>query len=293
MMALDYNGGNDYTATFPAFDCGASVDWYVSFTTVDGDEVVSPSGAPNNSFNALAYSGEDIVFDDDFQSDQGWSVQTSASEGAWTRVTPSAGGVRCDAPTDADGSGMCYVTGNGGTEDVDGGSTVLYSPIMDASESPVLSYYRWYNNGTNCNGADPQNDYFYIEISSDGGSSWTNLETVGPVNESNGGWYFVEFDLLNVSGFDPSADFQVRFDCGDLGAGSIIEAGVDGVSLSRSYCDEAGCLEDVNGDGTVDVTDLLEVVNMWGSDDSNADVNDDGIVDVSDLLAIVSAWGDC
>jgi len=293
MMALDYNGGNDYTATFPAFDCGASVDWYVSFTTVDGDEVVSPNGAPNNSFNALAYSGEDIVFDDDFQSDQGWSVETNASEGAWTRVTPSAGGIRCDAPTDADGSGMCYVTGNGGTEDVDGGSTVLYSPIMDASESPVLSYYRWYNNGSNCNGSDSQNDYFYIDISSDGGSSWTNLETVGPVNESNGGWYFVEFDLLNVSGFDPSADFQVRFDCGDLGAGSIIEAGVDGVSLSRSYCDEAGCLEDVNGDGTVDVTDLLEVVNMWGSDDSNADVNDDGIVDVSDLLAIVSAWGDC
>ncbi|MBC8308961.1 MAG: hypothetical protein H8E83_00425, partial [Planctomycetes bacterium] len=97
-----------YDATFPAFDCGASVDWYVSVDSVDGETVYSPNGAPSNNWNAMAYSGSEITFDDDFQTDMGWTVDASAGTGNWTRVTPSGGGVRCDAPTDADGSGMCY-----------------------------------------------------------------------------------------------------------------------------------------------------------------------------------------
>ncbi len=293
-MPLDYNGSNMYTATFPAFECGSKVDWFVSFTTVDGDDVTSPNGAPDYTFSATAYNGLEVVFDDDFQTDEGWTVQSDATEGGWVRVIPSEGGDRCDAPSDADGSGMCYVTGNSGTEDVDGGTTTLYSPTMDASDAPMLSYYRWYSNGANCNGADPNNDYFYVDISSDGGASWSNLETVGPTNESNGGWYFVEFDLSAVDGFEPSDDFQVRFVCGDLGEGSIIEAAVDGVELTSSYCDDdGGCDEDVNGDGSINVSDLLEIISVWGTDDSDADVNDDGVVNVSDLLAVVAAWGEC
>ena len=42
-------------------------------------------------------------------------------------------------PTDADGSGMCYVTGNGTDEDVDDGTTTLYSPIMEVSDGAVFN----------------------------------------------------------------------------------------------------------------------------------------------------------
>ena len=121
-----------------------------------------------------------------------------------------------------------------------------------------------------------------------------NLETVGPFGEgTDGGWYFKEFDLSDVSGFDPTADFQVRFVCGDLSDGSVIEAGVDGVSLSEGFCDESSCTGDVNGDNMVDVSDILAVVGAWGESGGPADVNEDGIVNVSDLLAIVEAWGAC
>ncbi|MDP7009319.1 MAG: hypothetical protein QGI78_07095 [Phycisphaerales bacterium] len=49
--------------------------------------------------------------------------------------------------------------------------------------------------------------------------------------------------------------------------------------------------EDVNGDGTVDVTDLLAVVAAWGPcKDCHEDVNGDSMVDVSDILAIIAAW---
>jgi hypothetical protein len=53
-----------------------------------------------------------------------------------------------------------------------------------------------------------------------------------------------------------------------------------------------GC-PDINGDGNVDVSDLLIVIAYWGSPDSPADINQDGIVDVTDLLIVVGSWGPC
>lgn len=57
----------------------------------------------------------------------------------------------------------------------------------------------------------------------------------------------------------------------------------------------AVCDEDTNGDGTVDVQDLTNVILDWGSDGSGngGDVTGDGVVDVSDLTAVILAWGDC
>jgi hypothetical protein len=54
-----------------------------------------------------------------------------------------------------------------------------------------------------------------------------------------------------------------------------------------------GCEGDTNGDGEVNVTDLLEVVDQWGNTSGSADINTDGIVDVSDLLIVVGSWGPC
>ncbi|MBC8203712.1 MAG: hypothetical protein H8E91_07780, partial [Planctomycetes bacterium] len=49
--------------------------------------------------------------------------------------------------------------------------------------------------------------------------------------------------------------------------------------------------EDVNGDGHVDVADLLAVVANWGvCQGCSEDVNSDGVVDVADILAIIAAW---
>jgi hypothetical protein len=54
------------------------------------------------------------------------------------------------------------------------------------------------------------------------------------------------------------------------------------------------CDEDINGDKTVNVDDLLSVIAGWGEGPTHpADVNDDGIVNVDDLLAVINAWGPC
>ena len=53
-----------------------------------------------------------------------------------------------------------------------------------------------------------------------------------------------------------------------------------------------GC-PDLNGDGIVNVSDLLNIIEQWGLINSYADVNLDGAVDVSDLLIVISNWGPC
>ena len=63
----------------------------------------------------------------------------------------------------------------------------------------------------------------------------------------------------------------------------------------ESTCDAGlcSCPTDLNGDFVVDVSDLLLVIDAWGSNSGNADINGDGIVDVGDLLEIVGNWGPC
>ncbi len=49
---------------------------------------------------------------------------------------------------------------------------------------------------------------------------------------------------------------------------------------------------DVNGDGVVNVNDLLALISAWGpcSGDCPADINGDGTVNVQDLLELLSLW---
>lgn len=298
-MILDFplvhDGGPSFHAVFPELNCGETVAYFFSVETTDGDLSSSPYSAPDSTWFGDAWSGYEASFDDNFETDTGWTVDYGALTGNWTRVIPSEGGDRCDPATDADGSGRCYVTGNFGDEDVDEGTTVLTSPILDASsESATLEYTFWYNNGTNCNGADPQNDIFEIEISDDAGTTWQELEIIGPTgDEVNGGWFTRSWIVSDLPNVYPSDQTQLRFTVGDLNAASVIEAAVDAVRIGYHYCNENACQGDVNEDGVVDVGDLLAVIDQWGAVGSPADVNGDGIVDVSDLLAIVGAWGPC
>ncbi|MDP7006228.1 MAG: S8 family serine peptidase [Phycisphaerales bacterium] len=52
------------------------------------------------------------------------------------------------------------------------------------------------------------------------------------------------------------------------------------------------CPSDCNGDGTVDVIDILEIISGWGTG-SGCDVNADGTIDILDLLYVVGSWGEC
>ena len=51
------------------------------------------------------------------------------------------------------------------------------------------------------------------------------------------------------------------------------------------------CDGDANGDGQVDVNDILEVVGAFGSNDGSGDADGDGDSDTTDILVVLAAWG--
>lgn len=54
------------------------------------------------------------------------------------------------------------------------------------------------------------------------------------------------------------------------------------------------CAPDITGNQTVDVDDLLAVINSWGPcAGCPADITGNGVVDVDDLLAVINGWGAC
>jgi hypothetical protein len=298
-QALSPQGGGSYLATFPTVECDSDVDWYISMDVVaDGDgtvsQVTSPSGGASDPWGTTAAG--DIVkkFEDDFQDDKGWTVSSDVSTGAWERVLPAgSSGGRCDAPTDADSSGNAYVTGNAFDEDVDGGTTTLESPDMDASEGGTLSYWRWYSNGSDCGGADSQNDIFEVEASSDGGNTWYDVETLGPTgSEVSGQWFQVNVDLDTLAGFTPSSNFRLRFICGDLNSGSVVEASVDGVEIKITDCGVA-CQGDIDGDGTVGISDFSLFLVDFGTSNPQSDFDGSGVVDIADFSIFLVNYGDC
>ncbi len=54
-------------------------------------------------------------------------------------------------------------------------------------------------------------------------------------------------------------------------------------------CDEDPCPEDLNGDGVINVDDILGVIAGYGAPEG--DVNGDGIGDVNDILMVLAAFG--
>lgn len=55
----------------------------------------------------------------------------------------------------------------------------------------------------------------------------------------------------------------------------------------------ASAQADIVIDGTINVTDLLNVIANWNQPGGPADVNYDGIVNVADLLIVIGSWGPC
>ena len=48
-----------------------------------------------------------------------------------------------------------------------------------------------------------------------------------------------------------------------------------------------------NGDGMVNIDDLVVVITHWGQTSGPADINHDNIVNIDDLVQVVTHWGMC
>jgi hypothetical protein len=73
-----------------------------------------------------------------------------------------------------------------------------------------------------------------------------------------------------------------------LGAGDEAGCGARYVASATTSCPA-----DTNGDGAVDVDDLVAIILAWGTDDPATDLDGSGVVDVDDLVTVILAWGPC
>lgn len=103
------------------------------------------------------------------------------------------------------------------------GLTTLTSPALDLSDKaiPTIGYWRWFYTNT----GEPT-DYLEVLLSNDNGANWVPVESVqGRHNH----W---EEAAIRVSDYlPPSSQMRLRFVAADLGAISLVEAGIDDLIL--------------------------------------------------------------
>jgi len=276
-------GGGDFTAGLPRANCFSDIDFYFTAENTLGTLYQDPPDAPASAYHTDVYSGLIPVFADNFEADRGWTVQNvNLTTGAWVRVVPVGnGGTRGDPPTDFDGSGRCYVTGNARDEDVDGGPTILTSPALDFSAGDgLIGYAYWFYTNTG-------EDSLVVEVS-DNGTTWAEARRY---TGGGGGWLTDQFTVSDY--VSPTGLVRVRFSVADNPNNSNTEAAVDAVQTSLFECQDV-LPGDLDGDGDVDLSDFTIFQLCFGGSNNppaptcppgvDADLDGDGDVDLADFL---------
>ena len=278
-------GGNTFRATFPPTPCAQTVSYQFEVRNTAGDTTSDPL---RTAFSAASVT---TVTDDAFEVASGWTVGATgdnATTGQWVRVDPVGTAAQPEDDRTPTGT-QCFITGQGvvgggvGDQDVDGGSTTLVSPIYNLAglDEPTLEYWYWYSNNA---GSNPNTDSMPVEISNNGGTTWVPLETI---STNNGAWTKRTWRVRDF--VTPTSQVRVRFIARDLGAGSIVEAGVDDLKITNVDC-TANIVGDMNGDGVVNSADLGILLSSWGTSNPLADLDGNGTVDSADLGILLSAW---
>ncbi len=281
---------NHYRVDMPDIPAGQFIEYYFSVMEETDGRVFDPDTS-KEPFSAISGYAELTVFADDFEQELSWHVTGDASDGHWGRGVP-VDNDRGDPPYDYDGSGKCYLTDNSaGSSDVDDGTATLISPTFDLSNgNGLISYARWYSNA---GGDEPHTDEMQVYISNDDGVNWTPFETVGPLEEAEGGWYKREVwagDYIALTD-----KMKLRFDASDLDAPSVVEAAVDAVKIRTFALEPVYICGDAGGDGQVNISDAVYIINyifIPGSPEPDpldaAEVNCDGNVNISDAVYIIN-----
>ncbi len=288
-----------YRIDLPALDCGESLDWYITarLSNTGTTQWNFPSGGATSALQLDPVSGTEVIYQSEFETGtEGWTVaDTSVTAGTWTLGDPigtSSGSVPVQPELDNSADGVnCWFTGQGvaggtaGAADLDGGPTVLTSPVFtNNGVDVVISYARWF---ACVEPTQAQIDSMTVDVRVDGGA-WRNLETF---TAATGAW--INHSARLSSALVIGNTFQIRFSVADNPNDSTTEAAIDSLRFEKSICTNApACASDLDGNGSTDGADLGMLLGAWGGSGA-ADIDGSGVVDGADLGAMLGAWGAC
>lgn len=167
-----------------------------------------------------------------------WTISGGAATGAFTIAVPVGGdfGPSDDFdpdPTDTDSifATMAAVTGNAGSEELDG-TTIITSPTIYGPQDAVITFAYWLNSDTSA--TLPDTDGLYVQTSNDSGATWDTVAAIRePAAEWRQGAITIGDDRNGNDNRDPG--FLVRFLARDIGADDVVEAAVDYVRVQNPY----------------------------------------------------------
>ena len=218
---------------------GAATFQFVSWS--DGGaathEIATPVADTTFTATYQAVAGT-VVFSDDFEADRGWTVNevgdNTATTGQWARGTPqatSSGGVALQLGACAGGAN-CFITGLGagasaGANDVDNGFTSVRSPViaLPATGPLTLTFSYYLSHLNNSSTAD----FFRVRVIGPTGTSTLVFEELGSAANDPAAWVTRTVNLASFAG----QSIRIRFSVNDTGTGSLVEAGVDNVTIVR------------------------------------------------------------
>jgi hypothetical protein len=272
---LEFVGGDRWEATLPAAVCGDKPEFYVEAIGDGGAVVTAPAAGAADPFTA-AVGVLMTAFSENFEAPTGWTVESdpSLTGGEWEVGVPVDFG-RGDPPSDYDGSGRCFLTENNpltSNSDVDGGPTVLISPVFDLSAlaEPQIEYARWFGLVS-----PVPDDRLEVDFSDDGGVTWTNVERA----IAHQGWVR---QSIRVSEFvEVNSQFRMRLSIADVPNNDIVECGLDALAITTFGC---ACYADCDGSGELDFFDFLCFQDEFAIGAASADCDGSGELDFFDFL---------
>jgi Zn-dependent metalloprotease len=227
---------DEFSASIPGQPANTLIQYYISAADDQGQRNTLPENGPGATFGFFIGTLNAAV-DNNAEADNGWArgtTTTTNNRGAWERADPVGvivfvQGVphQLQPPDDhtPDPGVNCWMTQNGpgpGQTDVTGGFTTLNTATYDLSGQPYarLTYWLFYSNHL---GSNPGEDAFDIDVSTNGGTTWTNLES--RLAHTNDVFEKVRFELLNYTPLTNNMRF--RYIARDVLGASLVEAAID------------------------------------------------------------------
>lgn len=112
--------------------------------------------------------------------------------------------------------------------------------------------------------------------------------------------YITFLDMLRDEGVSLCAAFSFCTSWGKWGSWGSLEYLDQPLAEAPKYralveWGASDCPNDLNGDGVVGISDVLQMISEWGDCQSGCagDLDNDGEVAINDLLILISAWGSC